>query len=150
MKVYMIKDVENVGMAGQVIKVTDGYAKNFLLPRKLAKMVDANAEAFFKEKEKKGTVEKKALGSKVAMLAEHIKNMHLVIKERVHDNGKLYGSVGADEIVALLKKEKNITVNRKQIEFPKAVKTVGEHKVAVKLTSKLKPEFTLKVVAQEK
>jgi len=145
MKVFMLKDVEKVGMAGQVVKVSDGYAKNFLIPRKLAKKVDASNEAFFKGREVKAKLDTQALNSKVAMLAERIKNMHLQVKERVHDDGKLYGAVGPDEVVALLKK-RDVNINRKQVEFKKSIKTVGEHKVVIKLSSKFKPEFTLKVI----
>jgi len=146
MKVYMLKDVEKVGMAGQVVKVSDGYATNFLIPRKLAKKVTENEKAFFGKMEVKVNLNTQALSSKVAMLSERIKNMHLVVKERVHDDGKLYGAVGADEIVELLKK-KDININRKQIEFKKAVRSIGEHKVIIKLSSKLKPELTLKVLS---
>lgn len=147
MKVYMLQDVEKVGMAGQVVKVSDGYASNFLIPRKLAKKVELNDEKFFSKRVVKAKMDSQVLSSKVAMLAERIKNMHLVVKERVHDDGKLYGAVSADEIVELLKK-KDITINRKQVEFKKAVRAIGEHKVAIKLSSKLKPELTIKVVAK--
>jgi large subunit ribosomal protein L9 len=147
MKVYMLQDVEKVGMAGQVVKVSDGYASNFLIPRKLAKKVGENDKKFFDKRAIRAKIDTQALNSKVAMLAERIKNMHLVVKERVHDDGKLYGAVGADEIVELLKK-KDISINRKQVEFKKAVRTVGEHRVAIKLSSKFKPELTLKVVAK--
>ena len=88
------------------------------------------------------------ISSKAALLAERIKELKVSVKEKVHDDGKLYGSVGADEIVALLKKHE-ITVERKQVEFPKAIKAVGEHKVAIKLSTKLKPEFTLVVEAEK-
>jgi large subunit ribosomal protein L9 len=143
----MLQDVEKVGMAGQVVKVSDGYATNFLIPRKLAKKVCENDEKFFSKRVVKAKLDAQVLNSKVAMLAERIKNMHLVVKERVHDDGKLYGAVGADEIVELLK-QKDITINRKQVEFKKSIRTVGEHKVAIKLSSKFKPELMLKVVAK--
>ena len=146
MIVYMLKDVEKVGIAGQVVKVSDGYAKNFLIPRKLAKEIGENEQAFFAKKERRSKIDAQTLSSKTAMLAERIKNIHLVVKERVHDNGKLYGAVSADEVVELLKK-KEITINRKQVEFKKAIRTVGEHKVGIKLSSKLKPELILKVVS---
>jgi large subunit ribosomal protein L9 len=148
MQVYLLKDVENVGMAGQVIKVSDGYASNFLIPRKIAVKVTNENLSFYKNKVQKIEVEKKVLSSKTAMLAEKIKDLHIVVKKRAHDEGKLYGAIGADDVVEILK-EKGIIVNKKQIEFPKAVRAIGEHKVTIKLSSKLKPEFTLKVVAQE-
>ena len=82
------------------------------------------------------------------MLAERIKTLKLTIKHKAHDNGKLYGSVGPDEVVVLLK-EKEIIVNRKQIEIEKAIRTVGDHMVAVRLSSKLRPEFALKVLEEK-
>jgi large subunit ribosomal protein L9 len=148
MKVYMLQDVENVGMAGQVINVSDGYAMNFLIPRKLAKKVGDADKAFYEKKIIKSNADVQLINSKAAMLAERIKNLHIVAKERIHDDGKLYGAVGADEVIELLK-EKDIIVNRKQIEFKKAVRSVGEHKIVIKLSAKLQPEFTLKVVAKE-
>ncbi len=147
MNVYMLKDVENVGMAGQIIKVADGHASNFLIPRKLAIKVTKGNEATFEGRVKKVVVDKKVLSNKIAMLAERIKNLHLTIKEKIHDDGKLYGAISADEIVDLLK-AKDVAVNRKQIEFPKSIKKVGEHKVVIRLSSKLKPELTLKVIAK--
>lgn len=144
----MLKDVENVGMAGQIINVSDGYGQNFLLPRKLAMRVTEDNLEFFQAKQKKEKIAAEVISSKAAMLAERIKALHLTIKEKTHNDGKLYGSVSADDIVNLLK-EKEVSVNKKQIEFPKAIKEIGEHKVTIKLSSKLKPQLTLKVVSKE-
>ena len=148
MQVYMLKDVEKVGMVGQIINVSDGYAANFLLPRKLAVKVTKNGETFFKEKSKKIEITSKVLNSKVAMLAERIKNMHLTMKKRSHNEGKLYGAISADEVVDLLK-AKDISINRKQVEFNKSIRSIGDHKVIIRLSSKLKPDLTLKIVGKE-
>jgi len=148
MQVYLLKDVENVGIQGSIVKVSDGFADNFLLPRKLAVKITESNKAFYAEKKVKEQVAAEVLNSKVAMLAERIKTMHLSTKVRAHDDGKLYGSVGADEIVELLK-AKDVQINRKQVEFDKAVRQVGEHKITIKLSSKLKPQVTLKVVPLE-
>lgn len=147
MRVYMIKDVEKVGMAGQIVNVSDGFAANYLFPRKLATAVTSENMKHIDAKIKKEAVAVEVLNSKIAMVAERIKALHITIKERVHDDGKLYGSVGADEVVELLR-AKDIVVNRKQIEFDKAVKAVGDHKITIRLTAKLKPQLTLKVVSQ--
>jgi large subunit ribosomal protein L9 len=144
MQVYMLKDVERIGMAGQILNVSDGHAMNFLIPRKLAVEVTAKNAEFYQQKKQKEQVSAAVVSSKLGMMAERIKSLHLNLKERVHDDGKLYGSVGADEIVQLLK-EKDINVNKKQIEFDKSIKSVGEHKVTIKLNAKLKPQLTLKV-----
>ncbi len=149
MKVYLLKDVENVGMAGQVVKVSDGYASNFLLPRKLVVRVTAQNESAYQQKMVKADIQEQAVKNKIAMVAERLKNMHLKIKMRVHDDGKLYGSVNADTIIELLK-EKEISVNKKQIEFVKTIRSLGEHKVTIKLSSKLQPQLTLEVVSSAK
>ncbi len=147
MNVYLLKDVEKVGLSGNIVKVADGFAQNFLIPRKLAvKITDKNSK-FYASKINKVKMDSNVLNSKIAMVAEHIRNLHLTIKEKVHDSGKLYGSVGADEVVILLK-DKGISINRKQVEFTKAIRSTGEHKVTIRLSSKLKPEFILKVVAE--
>ena len=147
MRVYLLKDIENVGIAGTLVNVSDGYAVNYLFPHKLAVKVEKNQEEFFKNKVLKAAVTKEVISSKLGMLAERIKSIHLSIKKRVHDDGKLYGAVSADEIVDLLK-SKDVIANRKQIVFTKSIKATGEHAVGVKLNAKLVPEFTLKVVAE--
>lgn len=143
----MLKDVENVGMTGQIVKVSDGHAKNFLIPRGLAKEVKDAEMSFYQSRVVQQKIVAEAITSKVAMLAERIKNMHVTIKKTVHDDGKLYGAISADEIVELLK-EKEVVIDRKQIEFDKAIKATGEHTVTVKLSSKFKPKLTVKVVGK--
>ena len=146
MKVFLLKDIENVGMAGQIVNVTDGFAANFLFPKKLAQKVMPGAEQFFAQKVKKAEVDAQVLSSKVAMLAERLKTTNLIIKKRVHDDGKLYGSVSADEIVDALK-AKSFAVNKKQVVIDKAIRTIGDHKVTIKLSSKLTPEVSVTVAA---
>ncbi|MBM3887203.1 50S ribosomal protein L9 [Candidatus Dependentiae bacterium] len=144
-QVYMLKDVENVGMTGQIVKVSEGYASNFLLPKKLATRVDETNKKFYEGKQVREKITQEVLSTKAAMLAERIKSLHLTIKQKVHDDGKLYGALSADIIVDLLK-DKEISITKKQVEFTKNIKNIGEHKVVIKLSAKLKPELTLKVV----
>lgn len=148
MKVYLLKDVEKIGMAGQTVTVADGYATNFLFPRKLAKVVLASEAEFFKDKIVKAQVNAEVLNTKISMLAERVKSLKLTLKKKAHDNGKLYGSVGADEIVDLLK-EKDIVVDRKQVEIEKSIRTLGDHTVSIRFSSKLRPEFVLKVTEEK-
>lgn len=148
MKVFLLQDIESVGMAGQIVSVTDGYASNFLFPRKLAQKVAPGSEAFFAQKIKKAEVTAQVLSSKIAMLAERLKTTKITIEKRVHDDGKLYGSVAAEEIVDALK-EKGFAVNKKQVVFAKTIRSTGEHLVTIKLSSKLTPEVML-VVAPSK
>lgn len=146
-QVYMLKDVENVGMTGQVVKVSEGYALNFLIPKKLATRVDESNQKFYEGKQLREKVTQEVLSTKVAMIAERIKGLHVTVKQKIHDDGKLYGALSADVVVDLLK-DKDISITKKQVEFVKNIKNIGEHKVIIKLSAKLKPELTLKVVGE--
>lgn len=147
MKVYLQKDVEKVGLAGEIIKVEDGYARNFLFPRKLAVEITPLNESFYTKKIRQVVHRKEVLNSKTSMLAENIKAMKLTLKRKVHDDGKLYGAVNSQEIADLLG-ENGISVSKSQILIDKSIKTKGSHSVTVKLTSQLKPTLTVVVVPE--
>ncbi len=148
MEVLLLKDIENFGVIGQVKRVKDGFARNFLLPKKLAKVAtDAEVKRFQAIKHKI-VVDEKLAGSRVAMLAEQLRNVHLSLTKKVNDQGKLYGALGPEEIVDVLK-TKGIQINKKQVEFGKAIRTVGVFEVTIRLTAKLKPQVEIKIVAAE-
>jgi len=146
LKVYLLKDVVNVGKEGQIKSVTEGYARNFLFPKKAAVLATANHVERVKEISHKIEVEESLAGSRIAMLADLLKKTTLVLKKKVNDKGKLYGSIDEDEIVALLA-ARNIPVNKKQIEITKSIRSVGEYIVIIKLSSKVKLEVKVVVEA---
>lgn len=147
MKVYLLKDVEKIGMTGEIIKVSDGYATNYLIPHKLAVIITPENEIFYKNKIKTVENRKEAIASASSMLAEKIKTLQLTIKRKTHDSDKLYGSIVASDIVDLLA-EKGISVAKNQIIITKAIKSVGSYDVTIKLSTRLTPTFTLKVVQE--
>lgn len=134
-------------MSGEIIKVNDGYAKNFLFPRKLAVEVTADNESFFKNRIKQIEHRNEVIESKTSMLAEKIKSVKLTLPRKVHDNGELYGKINASEIVDLLA-QKGISVSKSQVHFEKSIKTQGKHEVIIKLSSRLQPTLTLTVVPE--
>ena len=147
MRVFLRKDVERVGLAGEIIKVTDGFALNYLIPQGLAVMVTSENEGQFKTRAHTLEHRKEVVASKTSMLAEKIKAVELVLKRKMHDNEKLYGSVSATEIVDLLA-QKGIGISKSQVEFDKSIKERGTYSVTIKLSSKLQPQLTLKVVPE--
>lgn len=147
MKVFLLKDVEKVGIAGELINVTDGFAYNFLFPRKLAVEVTPQNESGFEKRKKIVEKREAIIESKSSMLAERIKSMTFVLKIKVHDDDRLYGSIGAAEIVDLLA-EKGIAVSKNQILLDKAIKKAGSYPIALKLSSRLQPTFLLKIVPE--
>lgn len=149
MKVYLLKDVENVGIAGEMLKVKEGYAQNFLIPKKMAVKITPKNEAFYSSRVKTVEHRKEVMASKTSMMGEKIKNLHLTIERKTHDDGKLYGAISSSEIVDLLAKE-GITISKSQVNFTKNIKDKGEHSVEIKLTSKVKSSFTLKVLPEKK
>ena len=148
MKVYLLKDVEKVGMAREIVKVSDGFAVNFLIPNKLAKEIKSDKdEAFYQLKTKAVENRKEAIATVTSMLAEKIKNTSITLKRKLHDNDKLYGAITAAEIVSLLA-EKGISVSKSQVEFDKSIKTKGSHDVIIKLSSRLQPVLKLKIISE--
>ncbi len=142
----MKKDLEKIGMAGSLVKVAKGFAENFIIPQKYGVIVNEHELSEFKNRNVKMSEKKEVLATKTSMIAERIKETVVVIREKVHDTNKLYGSIKEDQIVDALK-EKGISINRKQIEFGKSIKTLGDYKVTVRLSTSLKPEVTVKIVS---
>ncbi len=147
MRVFLRKDVEKVGLAGEIVKVSDGFALNYLIPRGLAVIVTPENESQFKVRAQKIEHRKEVVASKTSMLAEKIKSTELVLKRKMHDGEKLYGSVSPAEIVDLLS-EKGISISKSQVDFDKSIKERGTYPVTIKLSSKLQPKITLKVVPE--
>lgn len=147
MKVYLLKDVSKVGFAGELIKVSDGYAQNFLFPRKLAVKITPKNETFYASQIKNVENRKDALESKSSMLAEKIKGIKLTITRKLHDGDKLYAAVSPSEIVDLMAKE-GVSISKSQVVFDKSIKTKGRHTLTIKLSSKLQPKLSLKVTPE--
>lgn len=147
MKVYLLKNVERVGMAGEIIKVSDGYAQNYLIPHKMAIEINKGNEATFAQRQKHVDNRKEVVATQTSMLAEKISAITVTIKRKVHDDGKLYGSISAGEIVDALA-EKNISISKNQVELPKGIKSKGTYEVTIHLSSRLQPKIQLKVVPE--
>ena len=147
MKVFLRKDVEKVGMSGEIIKVGDGYARNYLIPHGLAVEITKNNEGLYQSKIRTVEKRKEVIASQTSMLAEKINSTALTIKRKMHDDGKLYGAINASEIVDLLA-QKGFAISKSQVEFDKSIKSKGTFKVTIKLTSRLQSTITLNIVPE--
>jgi large subunit ribosomal protein L9 len=148
MKVFLLKDVVNVGMANQIVNVSEGYAVNFLIPKKLGVQITPENEKNYLGKVKHVEHKKEVIASKTSMLGERIKTLTLTLKKKMHNDGKLYGSVSSTEVAELLSTE-GVAVGKSQIEFEKSIKEKGSFPVTVKLTAKLHAKFVLKVIGED-
>lgn len=147
MKVYLLADIEGVGIKGEVVKVKEGYADNFLIPRKMGIKITTKNAAFYEEHSKHVDHRKEVISSKTSMLAEKIKGIKLALKRKMHDDGKLYASVNSSEVAELLGKE-GVNVSKSQVKMDKSIKEKGVFSITVKLTSKIQSKVELKVVGE--
>lgn len=143
MIVILTKDVKGTGKAGEVVKVSDGYARNMLLPKGLAKeATEGNVRNL--EKQKALAAEKKAEQKAAALeQAKAIEGMTVVIKSKGGETGKLFGSITSKDIAEALLKQENIKIDKKKIELPSPIKQTGDTEVNVKLFPEV--SATLKV-----
>lgn len=143
MIVILTKDVKGTGKAGEVVKVSDGYARNMLLPKGLAKeATEGNIRNL--EKQKALAAEKHAEQKAAAEeQAKVLESKTLVIKSKGGETGKLFGSITSKDIADALLKQENIKVDKKKIEMDGPIKQAGDTEVTIKLFSEV--TATLKV-----
>ena len=149
MKVILLENVKGTGLKGQIVKVSDGHAKNFLIPNKLA--AEATQATLNVWEKKKKTEEHKRQGeiAAVHVLAGQIEKARVKISMRVGENGKMFGSVGSKEIAEALSSQGGIDIDRKKIVLEEPIKTIGFKKVSVKLYSDITAQLSIEIAAEE-
>ncbi|MEO7191158.1 MAG: 50S ribosomal protein L9 [Vicinamibacterales bacterium] len=142
----ILKDhVDHLGRRGEVVRVASGYARNFLFPRKLALAVtDENKRQIERERAKADAKDADEMREAQAFQAR-LESAEIVIARRVGENQTLYGSVTTSDIAEALAL-RQIEIDRRKIHLPDPLKTLGDHKVAVKLHRELSAELTVKIV----
>lgn len=145
MIVILNKDVKGTGKAGEVVKVSDGYARNMLLPKGLAtEATDGNIRSL--EKQKELMAQKKAEEKAAAQeLAEKMKEMKVVIKTKSGEGGRLFGSITSKDIVDAAKSQFGLTVDKKKIQLNSPIKNMGTFEVEVKLYPEVAGRLTVQV-----
>jgi large subunit ribosomal protein L9 len=147
MKVILREDIETLGRAGDVVKVADGYGRNYLIPRSLAVLADTrNLKALEHERKVIEARAKKARKSAEAQ-AERISAVALVIPAKAGEEGKLFGSVTSRDVAEALAKA-GVEVDRRLVLLDEPIKQVGEYKVRVKVATDIVPEVSVSVVAE--
>ena len=145
MKVILLQDVKAQGKKGQMITVSDGYARNFLLPRKLA--VEATADALNSKKNADEAAAFHAAEDKKAALAlkDALVDKPVKIKAKAGSNGRLFGSVTTKEVSEALKKQYNIDLPKTRLELAEPIKAFGTYQVKAKLYTEIQGVVTVKV-----
>ncbi len=147
MEVILREHVDNLGRRGEVVKVADGYARNYLLPRKLALLVtEGNKKQIEREKDKFDL--KEAEEQKVAQsMADRIGNIDVEIARKVGETDALYGSVTTSDIADALAR-KGFEVDRRKLVLQEPIKKLGEYSIPIKLHREVTAQIKLRVAAE--
>ena len=147
MKVILLEDVKSLGKKGQMVGVSDGYARNFIISKK--KGVEATAKNMNDLKLQKAHEDKMAAQrlEEAKLFAAEIAKAEVVLELKVGEGGKLFGAVSSKEIAQAAKEQLNMDLDKKKLVLPNPIKTVGTTSVAVKLHPQVTAE--LKVIVKE-
>ena len=147
MKVMLTKDVANVGRAGEIKEVADGYGRNFLLPRRLAvparRGVESEARRIRDAAERRETKDRE----EATALAGEIGNKTVVVRLKTGQEGKAFGAVTNADIAAALKAQHQVEVDRHKIDLGEPIKQLGEHQVALRLHREVDAHINLIVTS---
>lgn len=148
MKVILLENIKGVGKKDEVINASDGYARNFLFPKKLA--VEANAENMTKLKGKQDSAshKKEVEKEEAKKIAEKLKTIRPKLRVKTGENGKVFGGVTAKDIADVLDKEYKIKVDKKKIELKENIKVLGTTNVNVKLYEGVTGEIKIDVISE--
>ena len=145
MKIILLQDEKKLGKKGEIIEASEGYARNYILPKKIG--VEATPKNLNDLKLQKANTEKVAQEQlKVAQdLAKVLETKQVVIKVKAGEGGRMFGSVSSKEIVAEFKKQHNMDLDKKKVVLADAIKAFGNYEVAIKLHPQVTGKFTVKV-----
>ena len=148
MKVILKEDVQNLGQQGDVVEVKSGYARNYLMPQKLAILFTKQQKKSIEETQR---VEERKLEREKGQLEsvlKQVEDLSLSLKMQSEEDSKLFGSVTKLDIVKLLE-ENGITIDKKYVDLSSPIKTLGEHKVNIMFTKEMSASFTLTVEKED-
>ncbi len=148
MKVILKEDVQNLGQQGDVVEVKSGYARNYLMPQKLAILFTKQQKKSIEEAQR---VEERKLErekDQLELVLKQVEDLSLSLKMQSEEDSKLFGSVTKRDIVKLLE-ENGITLDKKYVDLSSPIKTLGEHKVNIVFTKEMSASFILAVEKED-
>lgn len=148
MKVILQKDVQNLGDAGDLKEVADGYARNFLLPKRLAVQANEGSAKVIEHQKRLAELKKDKRKKSMQEIAKSIEAKEFTVKVKVGENDKLFGSVTAIDIASALKKE-GIEIDKRRIDITDSIKALGSFQVKAKLAEGVTATIKIKVTKDE-
>ena len=150
MKVVFIEDVPDIAETGEVKEVADGYARNFLIPRKLAVLVDARAANIVEARLKKKARLQAQIEVEMTELARQLEGQKIVLKARAGKEDRLYGSITNADIAEELGRSAGLTADKRKIELDEPIREIGSYEIAIRLTKDIIPRIKLTVMEEAK
>jgi len=150
MKVIFLEDVPRVAQAGEMKEVADGYARNFLLPKKLAVLADARTSHVVEAQLKRKARLQAETEAEMKELAKQLEGREIVLKGRAGAEDRLYGSITNADIVEELRKSAGVAVDKRKIELDNPIREVGSYEIAIRLTKDIIPKIKLTVIEEER
>jgi large subunit ribosomal protein L9 len=148
MEVILREDIDKLGARGEVVKVASGYARNFLLPRRLA-VAASESNKKIVEQERQGHLRKEAkVQADAAELGKMMSSVEITIAQKAGENDQLFGSVTAADLVVALEKQ-GYSIDRRKVMLEDPIKTLGDFKVAIRLHKDVSVELPVHVVKEE-
>jgi large subunit ribosomal protein L9 len=148
MEVILKEDIANVGKIGEVVRVRDGYARNYLLPRGMVMMANKNNLKSFEHQKKIVADQKQKIMRHAQNIGEQLNGVRVSIPMRAGEEGKLFGSVTNIHIEKALKTQ-GVDVDRRKIHLDEPIKTLGDFSVPVRLTAELTVPITVSVIPED-
>lgn len=149
MKVILNADVKGKGYKGDIVNVSDGYARNFLLPKGLAKEATKQNLDMAKQQQKANEKRKMLERLSAQEAADKLSGLKIVVKEKCGENGRLFGSVTSAEVSAAILDQQGIEIDKKKIVMPEHIKDLGEHPVQIKVHAGITADIVVVVEALE-
>jgi large subunit ribosomal protein L9 len=145
-KIILNTDVDQLGDRGEIVDVSDGYARNYLFPRKLATKATAGSIASIqKAVAARQAVERKSRED-AQRLATQLGGIRVVLAAQAGDEGQLYGSVGVADVVEGIRKFTGLQIDRKHVDLPEPIKAIGLHRVTIRLHPEVEVPVTMDVI----
>ena len=145
MKVILLKDVQGTGKKDQILEVSDGYARNYLLPRKIAREATAEAVNALTKSKDADKHREEVRRQEAEVKARELKGKVIQLEQRGGENGKLFGSVTTDLIASALKEQHGVEIDKRRLELEEPIKTAGQYFVTLKLVAGINTRMIVNV-----
>lgn len=150
MKVILLKDIKGTGTKDQILEVSDGYARNYLLPRKLAREASSEALNAIEKARSAARHREDVKRAEAEACARDLKGKVVVVQVRCGENGKLYGSITSQEIAEAIEKQLGLSIDKRKVELDEPVRALGQTTATLRLSAGIAARIIVNITAAEK